>query len=51
VVPHARHARPCANDLGAIAVAGDDGTLPGVVEREQLMSKLILSLTGSGERE
>ena len=33
-----------ANDLGAIAVVGEDRQLRGVVEREQLVSKLILSL-------
>jgi CBS domain-containing protein len=30
--------------LGALAVVGDDRHVKGVVEREQLMSKLILSL-------
>lgn len=34
-----------ANNLEAIAVVGDDRKLRGVVEREQLVSKLVLSLT------
>jgi CBS domain-containing protein len=38
-----------ANNLEAIAVVGDDRKLQGVVEREQLVSKLVLSLTQASE--
>jgi CBS domain-containing protein len=40
-----------ANDLGAIAVVGEDRRLRGVAEREQLVSKLILSLAGGSDFE
>jgi hypothetical protein len=39
------------NDLDAIAVVGEDRQLRGVVEREQLVSKLILSLASAGDLE
>jgi predicted transcriptional regulator len=35
------------HNLGAIAVVDNERHLRGVVEREQLMSRLLLSLTGS----
>ena len=38
-----------ANDLGAIAVVGEDRQLRGVVEREHLVSKLVLSLAAGGD--
>ncbi len=39
------------NNLDAIAVVGEDRKLRGVVEREQLVSKLILSLAGTSDLE
>jgi len=38
-----------ANNLGAIAVVDQDRRLQGLVEREQLVSKLVLSLTGAAD--
>jgi CBS domain-containing protein len=40
-----------ANNLEAIAVVSADRKLRGVVEREQLVSKLVLSLTEASELE
>ena len=40
-----------ANNLGAIAVLDEDRRLRGVVEREQLVSKLVLSLTDATQAE
>jgi len=37
--------------LGALAVIDDDRRVQGVVEREQLMSKLILSLVDDATRD
>jgi CBS domain-containing protein len=37
--------------LGALAVVDDDRRVKGVVEREQLMSKLILSLVDDATRD
>jgi CBS domain-containing protein len=37
--------------LGALAVIDDDRRVKGVVEREQLMSKLILSLVDDATRD